>query len=117
VPLERIPYAVPQALAFLKGFKHIVTVETTEPIAFFSYPDKPSLLKAPGTACTALVEQGEDSILAGLEMLLDALGAGTSRRAAAAFRRHAADRRAEPASIAQALAARCPSTASWSTNR
>ena len=33
---------VPQALQFLSGFKHIITVETGEPIAFFSYPGKPS---------------------------------------------------------------------------
>jgi acetolactate synthase-1/2/3 large subunit len=38
VPIERIPYAVAQATAFLKDFKHIVTVETKEPVAFFAYP-------------------------------------------------------------------------------
>ena len=73
VPLERIPYAVDQAAAFLKDFKHIVTVETKEPVAFFSYPGKPSLLKAPDTLVHSLVELHEDSELA-LEMLLDALG-------------------------------------------
>ena len=77
VTLERIPYAVPLALEYLKGFKHIVTLETTEPIAFFSYPDKPSLLKAPGTSVHTLVDIGEDSET-GLEMLLQALGAGGS---------------------------------------
>jgi hypothetical protein len=94
VPLERIPYAVPQALAFLKGFKNIITVETVEPIAFFSYPDKPSRLKAADTVVHSLVETGENSIL-GLEMLLDALG-GPDRRAApaAAFGPGAADRQA-----------------------
>ena len=40
VPLERIPYFVPTALEFLAGFRHIVTIETGEPIAFFSYPNK-----------------------------------------------------------------------------
>jgi acetolactate synthase-1/2/3 large subunit len=77
VPIERIPYAVPQAMAFLKGFRHIVTVETREPVAFFSYPDKPSLLKAEGTMVHALVEADEDSALA-FEMLLDALGAANT---------------------------------------
>jgi acetolactate synthase-1/2/3 large subunit len=74
VPIERIPYAVPQAIAFLKDFKHIITVETVEPVAFFSYPDKPSLLKTEGTQVHALVEADEDSELA-FDMLLDALGA------------------------------------------
>jgi acetolactate synthase-1/2/3 large subunit len=78
VPIERIPYAVAQASAFLKDFKHIVTVETVEPIAFFSYPDKPSLLKAESTLVHPLVEADEDSALA-FEMLLDALGARATR--------------------------------------
>jgi acetolactate synthase-1/2/3 large subunit len=108
VPLERIPYAVGQAVEYLKGFKHIITLETTEPIAFFSYPDKPSLLKAPGTSVHALVESGEDSI-AGLEMLLEALGAtGTTpvlqQRAEAVVPTGVLG----PASIAQALAAALP---------
>ena len=74
VTLERIPYSVAPARAFLDGFKHLVTVETTEPVAFFSYPDQPSLLKNPDTLVHALVEPDEDSSI-GLEMLLDALGA------------------------------------------
>lgn len=73
VPIARIPYAVPQAQAFLKGFKHLITVETTEPVAFFAYPDRPSLLKAEGTLVHPLVAADEDSALA-FEMLLDALG-------------------------------------------
>ncbi len=75
VPLERIPYAVAQGSAFLAGFKHLITVETREPVAFFSYPGKPSLLKAPGTLVHPLVEADEDSEL-GLEMLTEALGIG-----------------------------------------
>ncbi len=74
VPIERIPYAAAQGGAFLKGFKHLITVETGEPVAFFSYPDKPSLLKPEGTLVHPLVEPDEDSALA-FEMLLDALGA------------------------------------------
>jgi acetolactate synthase-1/2/3 large subunit len=108
VTLERIPYAVPQALEFLKGFKHIITVETTEPIAFFSYPDKPSLLKASGTSVHALVEQGEDSIIA-FEMLVDALGAKDN---AAVLQQRAEavppSGKLAPASIAAALAAAMP---------
>ena len=72
-PLERIPYAVAQATAFLQNIRHIVTVETREPVAFFAYPDKPSLLKEEGAQVHALVEADEDSAL-GFEMLLDALG-------------------------------------------
>lgn len=77
VPIERIPYAVAPGTAFLGQFKHIITVETREPIAFFSYPDKPSQLKAPGTIVHELVEADEDSTV-GLEMLADALGLAAS---------------------------------------
>lgn len=73
VPLERIPYAVPQALAFLKDIKHIITLETREPVAFFAYPGRPSLLKAPDAVVHTLAEADEDSTLA-LEMLVEALG-------------------------------------------
>jgi len=108
VPLERIPYAVPQAMAFLKDFKNIITVETVEPIAFFSYPDKPSRLKSPDSVVHSLVETGEDSIL-GLEILLDALGGpavepqlqGRSDQAPPTGK-------LEPTSIAHALATAMP---------
>jgi acetolactate synthase-1/2/3 large subunit len=108
VTLERIPYAVPQALEFLKGFTHIVTVETTEPVAFFSYPDKPSLLKAPGTNVHTLADSDEDSAAA-FDMLLDALNANNVRpilqaRAEAIVPTGALN----PASIAAALAAALP---------
>jgi acetolactate synthase I/II/III large subunit len=72
-PIERIPYAVAPGSTFLKDFKHLITVETKEPVAFFAYPDKPSLLKPEGTLVHPLVEADEDSELA-FEMLLDALG-------------------------------------------
>ncbi|MDS0861353.1 acetolactate synthase large subunit [Burkholderia pseudomultivorans] len=108
VPLERIPYAVAPAQAFLKDFKHIVTVETGEPVAFFSYPDKPSLLKREGTLVHRFVEADEDSALA-FEMLLDALGAGATApllqpRVATPVPSGALD----PVSIAHALAAALP---------
>lgn len=111
VPIERIPYAVPQAMAFLKQFKHIVTVETVEPVAFFAYPDKPSLLKAEGTLVHPLVESDEDSELA-FEMLLDALGATNTApklqpRIAAAVPSGALN----PLSIAHALSAALPENA------
>jgi acetolactate synthase I/II/III large subunit len=108
VTLERIPYAVNAALDYLKGFRHIITVETTEPVAFFSYPDKPSLLKSAGTSVHALAEVGEDGTAA-LEMLVEALGA--TRTQAVLQQRGVASAPTgalNPASIAQALAAALP---------
>jgi len=111
VPIERIPYAVPQAQAFLKGIKHLITVETREPVAFFAYPDKPSLLKNEGTLVHPLVEADEDSELA-FEMLLDALGA----RDVAAIRQARVEVAVPtgaltPLSIAHALSAALPENA------
>ncbi|REE21469.1 MULTISPECIES: acetolactate synthase large subunit [unclassified Paraburkholderia] len=108
VPLARIPYAVPQALAFLKDFKHIVTVETTEPVAFFAYPDRPSLLKAEGTLVHPLVEADEDSEFA-FDMLLQALGAtGTAALVQPRIETPVPSGALNPTSIAHALAAALP---------
>lgn len=111
VPIERIPYAVPLAQAFLKDFRHIVTVETSEPVAFFAYPDRPSLLKDEGTLVHPLVEADEDSTLA-FEMLLDALGAtGIAPTLQARIEMPAPDGALTPLSIAHALAAALPENA------
>lgn len=108
VPIERIPYAVAPAQAFLKDFKHIITVETREPVAFFSYPDKPSLLKSEGTLVHPLVEADEDSELA-FDMLLEELGA-VSVRASLQERMitPVPSGALTPVSIAHALAAAIP---------
>ncbi|MBI3699551.1 MAG: acetolactate synthase large subunit [Afipia sp.] len=72
--IDRIPYVIEQALPILKDFKHIVLVETADPVAFFAYPNKPSLLKPPGCEVHRMVEAGENSVSA-LRALADALGA------------------------------------------
>ncbi|HKW82418.1 MAG TPA: acetolactate synthase large subunit, partial [Burkholderiaceae bacterium] len=108
VPIARIPYAVAQATAFLEDYRHIVTVETKEPVAFFAYPDKPSLLKAEGTLVHALVEEDEDSELA-FDMLLQALDAtGTTPLVQPRIDTPVPTGALNPASIAQALAAALP---------
>ncbi|WP_231730104.1 acetolactate synthase large subunit [Novosphingobium sp. Fuku2-ISO-50] len=110
VPLERIPYSVAPALAYLKDFKHIITVETTEPVAFFSYPDQPSLLKGPDAAVHVLAERDEDSELA-LTMLLDALGARHAPRMQPRIETACPTGALGPISIAHALAHAIPENA------
>ena len=108
VPIARIPYAVAPATAFLKDYKHIVTVETTEPVAFFAYPDKPSLLKSEGTLVHPLVEADEDSELA-FDMLLQALGAtNTTAHLQPRIETPVPTGALNPTSIAHALAAALP---------
>ncbi|MFT3938536.1 acetolactate synthase large subunit [Rhodopseudomonas sp. BR0C11] len=75
--IERIPYVVDAALPILKQFRHIVLVEAMDPVAFFAYPDKPSLLKPEGCEAHRVTEVGENSVAA-LEALAGALGAKAS---------------------------------------
>jgi acetolactate synthase I/II/III large subunit len=75
--INRIPYVIEQALPILKDFKHIVLVEANDPIAFFAYPNKPSMLKPEGCEVHRMTAWGENSIAA-LEALAGAVGAKPS---------------------------------------
>jgi acetolactate synthase I/II/III large subunit len=75
--IDRIPYVIEQALPILKDFKHIVLVEANDPVAFFAYPNKPSMLKPDGCEVHRMTSGGENSVAA-LEALASALGARPS---------------------------------------
>ncbi len=77
VPVERVPYPVDQALAMFEGVKNIVLVGAKAPVAFFAYPDKPSLLWPTDCAVHTLAEAHEDTLHA-LEWLADTLDAPIS---------------------------------------
>ena len=106
-PLERIPYSVAPALAFLKPFRHLITVETGEPVAFFSYPDQPSQLKAVGTQVHQLAAADEDNAAA-LAMLLDLLGSDGEPLVQQRIDTPSPNGALNPVSIAYALAAAIP---------
>src|SRR5438094_614603 len=72
--IDRIPYVIEQALPILKDFRHIVLVEANDPVAFFAYPNKPSMLKPEGCEVHRMTSGGENSVAA-LEALASALGA------------------------------------------
>ena len=72
--LNRIPYVIEQALPILKKFRHIVLVEASDPVAFFAYPNKPSMLKAEGCEVHRMTSWGENSVAA-LEALAESLNA------------------------------------------
>src|SRR5262249_35188162 len=72
--IERIPYVIELALPILKNFRDIVLVEANDPVAFFAYPNKPSLLKPEGCEVHRMTSGGENSVAA-LEALASALGA------------------------------------------
>jgi acetolactate synthase-1/2/3 large subunit len=71
---KKMPYFGEMALGELEGVDLMVFVGTTMPVAFFAYPDRPSVLVPEGCATMTLAERAEDSI-AGLAALADALGA------------------------------------------
>ena len=71
---KRMPYFGELALAELQGVDLMVFAGTTMPVAFFAYPDRPSVLVPEGCQTLTLVGRAEDSV-AGLAALADALGA------------------------------------------
>ncbi|WP_028601479.1 acetolactate synthase large subunit [Ottowia thiooxydans] len=73
VPIARIPYSVGQALAALGDVQQLVLVGARQPVAFFAYPNMPSVLTPEGCACVPLAAPGQD-ILAGLQLLAQELG-------------------------------------------
>jgi len=77
--IDRIPYVIEQALPILKDFKHIVLVEANDPVAFFAYPNKPSMLKPQGCEVHRMTSGAENSVAA-LEALAGALHAQPADR-------------------------------------
>ena len=73
--LERVPYVVEQATRVLAGLKHIILVGAKMPVAFFAYPNKPSLLAPPDAQGHVLARLDEDMVgaLAALAEEVDAL--------------------------------------------
>ena len=59
-PLDIVPYPVDEAVAKLKHFKHLILVGTGEPVAFFAYPGKPSIVSPPDAAVHVLARPEHD---------------------------------------------------------
>jgi acetolactate synthase-1/2/3 large subunit len=74
VAIDRVPYPVDQALAMLKDVRNVVLVGAKAPVAFFAYPNKPSVMTPEGCAIHTLATPAEDAVHA-LEWLADELGA------------------------------------------
>ncbi|HEX7928845.1 MAG TPA: acetolactate synthase large subunit, partial [bacterium] len=62
VPINRVPYVVEQALGVLAGLKHIILVGSNVPVAFFAYPDKPSVLIPKDCVPHTLTTAAEDGV-------------------------------------------------------
>lgn len=77
VEVGRIPYPVDEAVDELAGFRNLILVGAKPPTAFFAYPDRPSLLFAPGTTLHELARIDQDADYA-LSALADSLGASAA---------------------------------------
>ena len=73
VPIESVPYAVEQALAFLAEYEQIITIGAQAPVAFFAYPDKPSSLLPKSCDVFEMASREQDGVTA-LTLLAQVLG-------------------------------------------
>ncbi len=75
VQVLRIPYVVERALGVMKEAGDLVLVGAREPVAFFAYPNKPSLLMPPDAKSTKLagIDEDMEAALEALAMELDCL--------------------------------------------
>ena len=112
VAVDRVPYPVDIALKFLAGLKHLILVGAKAPVAFFAYPEKPSVLTPADCEIFCLARPGQD-LGAALAALADELGAARAPVPAEALRRPAppGDGPITPETLAAALCARLPENA------
>ena len=75
VAMDRVRYPVDQALDQLSKYKHVILVAAKNPVAFFAYPNKPSLMMPEGSGVHTLVAREED-VMGALDALVDELGVG-----------------------------------------
>ena len=71
---RRVQYFGEMALAEFEGVDLMVFAGTTQPVAFFAYPNRPSVLVPEGATALSLADRIEDAV-AGLAALADTLGA------------------------------------------
>ena len=74
IEVNRIPYVVEDAVRLLKDYRTIVLCGARPPVAFFAYPDKPSVLTADGCNFVALADVAQD-IAGALDGLVETTGA------------------------------------------
>lgn len=77
-PIDRIPYPIDQSVPRLAKYKHIILVGSTEPVAFFAYPNQPGVLRSPDSDLHILARPEQD-LGDALANLADELGAPTPK--------------------------------------
>lgn len=78
VAINKLPYPINSALETLAPYRRAILIETVPPVAFFAYPDRPSLLLP--DACETVTLCGVDGDgPAALAALADRVGASAAR--------------------------------------
>lgn len=108
--LVRLPYFPEQALEALAPFKTMIIAGAPRPVAFFGYPNSPSVLIPDGCEAAILAEPERD-VAAALEALADQLGAGARAKIPAAERPAKPSGPLIPPNIGAALGALIPDNA------
>ena len=72
--VERIAYLAEMASVQLSGYKHLIIIDSMEPVSFFAYPGKKSYLVPDKCKVHHLVKPDQDA-LASLQALVAAVGA------------------------------------------
>lgn len=73
-PVERVPYAIDQAVAALQDVRHLILVGAQAQVGFFAYPGKPGRMQ-PEDAAVHVLARPEQDLVDALERLADRLGA------------------------------------------
>ena len=73
----RLGFYPDQVLKQLDGIRHVIVAGTKAPVAFFAYPDWPSLLVPEGAQTHVLAEVGQDAVAA-LAQLADVIAPDTT---------------------------------------
>src|SRR5690606_6743508 len=85
IMIDRVPFNVDLALKALEGTEQLILIGARTPVAFFGYPNKPSVLIPEACEVIALTQPGNDLPQALLE-LAEAVGATPTAPVATAER-------------------------------
>ncbi len=109
-PVDRMPYPIDQAVGRLKDVKHIILVGSTQPVAFFAYPNKPGYLRDPNSLVHVLARP-ENDLPDALARLADELGVKPLAAGDGGKQPEAQRGRPTPEGMAQTIAALLPENA------
>lgn len=72
--VERLAYLAEMASVQLRGYEHLIIIDTKEPVSFFAYPGKKSYLVPKKCKALNLVKEDEDAV-GSIDALMEAVGA------------------------------------------